>query len=226
MLRLTRVLRPAATALRRQRRPASFVRCFSEGADEAAPANPAAEGQENLYGGPDNWDPKVGPAPFFFTSVALFVVTRVLVCCSRVVPGACSLFLFPAALFVASRHPLHSLLLQVEAIVDQIGHLNLFEVAEFVECLRVKLNLQDVPMGVAMVGGGDAGAEEGGEVWNRACDRQELHACRSYCPYRILIVVVALRVRLRRKKRGMYLMSSWKASMTRPRSRSSRSCEH
>eukprot|EP00750_Incisomonas_marina_P019449 INCI3403.1.p2 GENE.INCI3403.1~~INCI3403.1.p2 ORF type:complete len:187 (-),score=51.27 INCI3403.1:178-738(-) len=117
MLRLTRVLRPAATALRRQRRPASFVRCFSEGADEAAPANPAAEGQENLYGGPDNWDPKV------------------------------------------------------EAIVDQIGHLNLFEVAEFVECLRVKLNLQDVPMGVAMVGGGDAGAEEGGE----AEEKEERH---------------------------------------------------
>ncbi len=46
--------------------------------------------------------------------------------------------------------------------MDQIGHLNLFEVAEFVECLRVKLNLGDVPMGMPMGGGGGgaAAAEE------------------------------------------------------------------
>ena len=53
--------------------------------------------------------------------------------------------------------------LQVEDLVNQIGQLNLFEVVEFVECLRVKLNLQDVPMGVA-IAGGDAGDAGDGEV--------------------------------------------------------------
>ena len=72
--------------------------------------------------------------------------------------------------------------LQIENLVDQIGALNLFEVAEFVECLRVKLKLEDVPMGMMMAGapaaGGDAGGDAVGEIFRNS---------RAYNPPLVLI---------------------------------------
>lgn len=61
---------------------------------------------------------------------------------------------------------------KIEDLVNQIGALNLFEVAEFAECLRVKLNIPDVPMGMMMAGGaadddGDDDAEKEAPVEER-----------------------------------------------------------
>jgi large subunit ribosomal protein L7/L12 len=62
---------------------------------------------------------------------------------------------------------------KIEDLVNQIGALNLFEVAEFAECLRVKLNIPDVPMGMMMAGG--AADDDGDDDAKKEAPVEERH---------------------------------------------------
>ena len=74
-------------------------------------------------------------------------------------------------------------LLQVEALVDEIGNLNLFEVVEFTECLKFKLKIPDMPMGGMMMAG-----PAGGD------DAEEAEVRRPFCSVVFIFMVPSIRI--------------------------------